>query len=133
MSACVVVSFFSILNKYSGGLIRLWICRVACNYGRTKIAFKIETGTNPNWFATAIEFDDGDGGLRSVEIAAAGRQEFVPMNNIWGAVWAANIDPSFHGPFSFRLTSPTNKVVVAGNAVPAGFAPGQVYFSNVNF
>ena len=109
------------------------MCRVPCYYGRTKIAFKIDAASNPNWFATAIEFDAGDGGLRSVEIAPAGTHNFVQMTNTWGAVWAANIDPSFRAPFSFRLVSATNKMVVAGNAIPANFVPGQIYSSHVNF
>lgn len=107
--------------------------RVPCYYGRTKITFKIDAAANPNWFATAVEFEDGDGGLWSVEIAPYGSHRFVRMNNIWGAVWAANIDPHFHGPFSFRLTSPTNKVVVARNVVPKYFVPGRRYTSHVNF
>lgn len=104
-----------------------------CHYGGTNIAFKVDAGTNPNWFATAIEFVDGDGGLRSVEIAPAGTQHFVPMKNIWGAVWQVDFNPSQHGPFSFRLTSPTGRAVVATNVVPMGFVPGRTYFSSVNF
>ena len=109
------------------------MCRVACNYGGTKIAFKIDAKTNPNWFATAIEYENGDGGVGSVEMAPSGSQGFVPMKNIWGAVWQADVNPSFRGPFSFRLTSSTNKVLIARNAVPSTFVPGQTYFSNVNF
>ncbi|KAJ0752556.1 putative rlpA-like protein, double-psi beta-barrel [Helianthus annuus] len=120
-------------NLRNLGQVDIQFQRVPCNYGRTNIAFKIDAGTNPNWFATRIEFTEGDGGLRSVEIAPAGTQEFVPMNNIWGAVWVANIDSSFKGPYSFRLTSPINAVAVAINAVPMDYVPGQTYFSNVNF
>ncbi|KAI3770315.1 hypothetical protein L6452_01443 [Arctium lappa] len=120
-------------NLRNLGQVDIQYQRVACNYGGTKIAFKIEKATNPNWFATAIEYADGDGGLKTVEIAPSGSQGFVPMKNIWGAVWQFDINPSFHGPFSFRLTSPTNKVVIAQNAVPQGFVPGQTYFSNLNF
>ncbi|KAI3755209.1 hypothetical protein L1987_55005 [Smallanthus sonchifolius] len=120
-------------NLRNLGQVDIQYRRVPCYYGSTKIAFKIDAATNRNWFATTIEFEDGDGGLQSVEIAPYGTQSFVPMNNNWGAVWAINIHPLFHGPFSFRLTSPTNKVVVARNVVPRGFVPGYVYYSNVNF
>ncbi|XP_071740415.1 expansin-B15-like [Rutidosis leptorrhynchoides] len=115
------------------GQVDIEFQRVPCNYGRTKIAFKMDSKTNPYWFSTAIQFGDKDGGLKSVEIAQAGAHYFTPMNNIWGAVWVANTDPSFQGPFTFRLTSPTNEVVVARHAVPKDFQPGQTYFSNVNF
>nr|GEV94911.1 expansin-B15-like [Tanacetum cinerariifolium] len=115
------------------GQVEIQFRRVQCYYGRTKIAFKTDTASNPNWFAMAIESDAGDGGLRSVEIAPAGTHNFVQMTNTWGAVWAANIDPSFRAPFSFRLVSLKNKMVVAENDVPANFVPGQIYSSNVNF
>ncbi|KAJ9552339.1 hypothetical protein OSB04_016384 [Centaurea solstitialis] len=122
-------------NLRNLGQVDIQYQRVACNYGGANIAFKIDAATNPYWFATAIEYGNGDGGLWSVEIAHSGSQGFVPMRNIWGAVWQADVNPSnFLGPFSFRLTSAsTNNVVIATNAVPSGFVPGQTYFSNVNF
>ncbi|KAI3703999.1 hypothetical protein L1987_74200 [Smallanthus sonchifolius] len=120
-------------NLRNLGQVDIQFQRVPCNYGRTRIAFKIDSATNHNWFATRIEFADREGALQSVAIAPSGTQEFVPMNNLWGAVWVANTDPSFKGPFSFRLTSPTNAVVVARNVVPPGFVPGETYFSSVNF
>ncbi|KAJ9552340.1 hypothetical protein OSB04_016385 [Centaurea solstitialis] len=121
-------------NLRNLGQVDIQYQRVPCNYGGTKIAFKIQAKSNPNWFATAIEYANGDGGLGSVEIAPAGSQAFVHMKNIWGAVWQFDINPSFRAPYSFRLTSsPTRKVVIATNAVPSGFVPGQTYFSNVNF
>lgn len=110
-----------------------YISRVKCNYGRTKIAFKIDPMVNPYWFAMAVEFCDGDGGLDAVEIGLNGSKEFRSMENTWGAVWALNIDPSFRGPYSFRLTSRRNEAVLALNAVPHGFKPGKTYYSHVNF
>ena len=109
------------------------MCRVPCYYGRTKIAFKIDAASNPNWFATSIEFVDGAGEISYVEIAQAHSTKFVPMQRIWGAVWAANISPSFYAPFSFRLTSPTHKAITTYNVVPYHFVPGKTYYSNVNF
>ena len=107
--------------------------RVLCNYGSTKIAFKVDKKTNPFWFASAIEFVDGVGEVESVKIAQAGSNNFVPMHNSWGAVWEANISPSFRGPFSFLVTSPTSKAITAFNVVPSDFVPGKTYYSNVNF
>lgn len=107
--------------------------RVPCNYGRTKIAFKIEEKTNPNWFGSAIEFVDGVGELSYVAIGQANSKRFVQMQNSWGAVWTANINPSFRAPFSFWLTSPTNKSILAQDVVPSNFVPGKTYYSQVNF
>ncbi|GJT76772.1 barwin-like endoglucanase [Tanacetum coccineum] len=70
------------------GQVDIQYRRVECSYGKTSIAFKISEKTNPNWFATSIEFVDGDGKLSYVEIAQAHLTNFVPMQNTWGAVWA---------------------------------------------
>ena len=106
---------------------------MTCNYGKTTIAFKISEKINPYWFATSIEFVYGAGELSDVEIAQAHSTKFVPMKRIWGAVWVANISPSFNAPFSFRLTSPTHKAITAFNVVPHQFVAGKTYYSNVNF
>ncbi|MFS8012324.1 putative rlpA-like protein, double-psi beta-barrel [Helianthus anomalus] len=107
--------------------------RVPCNYGSTKIAFKIDAMANPYWFAMTIEFCAGDGGLSSVGVASDGSQQFRLMKNIWGAVWAVDVDPSFRGPYSFKLISQIDEPVIATNAVPSDFVPGQSYYSLVNF
>ncbi|CAI9294282.1 unnamed protein product [Lactuca saligna] len=120
-------------NLRNLGQVNIQYRRVACNYGSTKIAFKIDPKVNPYWFAMAVEFCEGDGGLDAVEVAANGSQEFRCMENIWGAVWAVSIDPSFRGPFSFRLFSRKNEGVVALKAIPYTFVPGQTYYSHVNF
>ncbi|KAK1409682.1 hypothetical protein QVD17_36211 [Tagetes erecta] len=120
-------------NLRNFGRVDVQYRRVPCNYGNTTIAFKIDPMANPYWFAIAVKFCGGDGGLRSIEVASNGSQQFRWMENIWGAVWAAQVDPSFHGPYTFRLTSGNNEPVVAINAVPFGFVAGQNYFSQVNF
>nr|XP_043630044.1 expansin-B6-like [Erigeron canadensis] len=115
------------------GQVDIHFQRVPCNYGTTKIAFKIDKSTSPSWFSTVITYTDKDGGLKAVEIAWTGSDRFIPMRNLWGAVWVVDTNPSTHGPFSFRLTSPTNSVVFAYNAVPMDFKVGHTYFSHVNF
>ncbi|KAJ9548788.1 hypothetical protein OSB04_021331 [Centaurea solstitialis] len=107
--------------------------RVPCNYGSTKIAFKVSQKSNPYWFAMAIEYVNGDGGVDRVEIAAGGAQSYSPMDNIWGAVWEKGIAPSFKPPYSFKLTSGDGKTLVATNVIPLNFSPGQKYASTVNF
>ncbi|MFS7997599.1 putative major pollen allergen Lol pI, expansin, cellulose-binding-like domain-containing protein [Helianthus anomalus] len=106
---------------------------VPCNYGATKIAFKVSPKTNRYWFAAAIEYTNGDGVLSRVEVAAGGTQTFSSMDNIWGAVWKKDINDSFKGPLSFKLTSADGKTLVASNAIPANYSPGRKYSSNVNF
>lgn len=107
--------------------------RVPCNYGVTKIAFKISPKINPYWFATAIEYANGDGGFGRVEISPNGTQKFSAMENIWGAVWEKDISPTFKAPFSFKLTSGDGKTLVASNVVPTNYSAGQKYSSTVNF
>ncbi|KAJ9552403.1 hypothetical protein OSB04_016449 [Centaurea solstitialis] len=120
-------------NLRNLGQVNILYQRVLCNYGSTKIAFKTNKKANPFWFAAAIEFVEGVGEVQSVKIAQAGSNNFLPMHNSWGAMWEANISPSFRGPFSFQLTSPTRKTITAFNVVPSNFVPGKTYNSNVNF
>ncbi|GJW15261.1 expansin-B15-like protein [Tanacetum coccineum] len=115
------------------GQVDIQYKRVPCNYGLTKIAFKLNDKNNANWFAMAIEYTNGDGGFRSVEMAPNGTQIFSPMDNIWGAVWKKDITETFKSPYSFRLTSPDGKTIIASNVIPVKFTNGQKYSSNVNF
>ncbi|KAJ0442111.1 putative rlpA-like protein, double-psi beta-barrel [Helianthus annuus] len=115
------------------GQVDIEFKRVPCNYGATKIAFKVSQKTNRYWFATAIEYTNGDGVLSRVEVAPGGTQTFSSMDNIWGAVWKKDINDSFKGPLSFKLTSADGKTLVASNAIPANYSPGRKYSSNVNF
>ncbi|KAJ9548787.1 hypothetical protein OSB04_021330 [Centaurea solstitialis] len=127
----VDVQFQSYIFYYSNK--HLSYDRVPCYYRNTELAFKVQRNCNPYWFATAIEYANGDGGFGYVEIAAGGSQNFVGMDNIWGTVWKKDIDPSFVGPFSFRLTSADGKILVVQNVIPATFSPGYKYSSHVNF
>ncbi|KVI11474.1 Barwin-like endoglucanase, partial [Cynara cardunculus var. scolymus] len=124
---CNKVPFHFDLSGFAFGM--LGFGRVPCSYGSTKIAFKVSQKSNPNWFAMAIEYANGDGGFGHVEIAAGGTQNYSAMDNIWGAVWKKDIAPSYKPPFSFRLTSADGKTLVATNVIPLNFAPGQKYSS----
>ncbi|KAI3771279.1 hypothetical protein L6452_02440 [Arctium lappa] len=115
------------------GQVDVQFQRVPCSYGGTSLAFKVHEDCNQYWFAMAIEYANGDGGFGYVEIAGGGTQNFVGMDNIWGAVWKKDIDPSFIAPFSFRLTSTDGKTIVATNVIPTTFSTGSKYSSNVNF
>ncbi|KAJ0835237.1 putative rlpA-like protein, double-psi beta-barrel [Helianthus annuus] len=115
------------------GQVEIEFKRVPCHYGATKIAFKVSPKTNQSWFATAIEYTNGDGALSHVEIAHSGASDFSSMDNIWGAVWKKDINESFKAPFSLRLTSGDGKTLVASNVIPQNYSAGHKYSSNVNF
>ncbi|CAN1145212.1 EXPB15 [Linum perenne] len=85
--------------------------------------------------STVIEFENGDGQLRLVEMKQGSRSDpWVPMQRLWGALWKLNSGSALRGPISFRLTSATSKKqVVAQNVLPVGWRPGQTYRSAVNF
>ncbi|KAJ0970522.1 hypothetical protein J5N97_018481 [Dioscorea zingiberensis] len=126
----------------NAGKIPIEYTRVECSYPGTNIAFRIDAGSNPQYFAVLIEFEEGDGDLSAVELkqapAAAARtstsaDNWVPMQQSWGAVWKLNSGTDLHAPFSLRLTSSSGKTLLVNNAIPAGWGAGTTYRSLVNF
>ncbi|KAL7587224.1 hypothetical protein Lser_V15G39306 [Lactuca serriola] len=107
--------------------------RVPCSYRNTNIAFKVDEGSTKYWFAAAIEYADGNGDFKSVEMAPSGSTNFVSMDNLWGTIWKININPSFQAPYSFRLTSSDGETIIASDVIPQNFVVGQKYLSHVNF
>lgn len=96
--------------------------------------FKVDKGTNPNFFAVAIEAENGDGALSLVEIRTTGSNKWLPMQQMFGATWSININPNTQKPpFSLKLTSEFKHWVIANNVIPAGWQPRAIYKSNVNF
>ncbi|KAF7138240.1 hypothetical protein RHSIM_Rhsim07G0032000 [Rhododendron simsii] len=71
------------------------------------IVFKVDSGSNPFYFATEIEYEDGDGDLSKVELQQAGSNYFAPMQLVFGATWKlqSNTGSPLKGPFSIRLTT----------------------------
>ncbi|PIN04741.1 hypothetical protein CDL12_22719 [Handroanthus impetiginosus] len=107
--------------------------KVPCSY-KASITFKIDLGANPFFVALAIENVNGDGELGYVELFPSNSKSWVPMQRSFGATWKANLPFGGKGPFSVRLTSlESKKTIVAFNAIPANWAPGKYYISNVNF
>lgn len=109
------------------------ICRVPCSYKHTGVVFKIDEGSNPYYLAFAIENVNADGDIGSVELLSPYSKKWLPMQRSWGATWKAGLPVGLKGPYSVRLTTlEFKKSVIAFTVIPANWAPGQNYHSNVN-
>ncbi|THU45126.1 hypothetical protein C4D60_Mb02t14580 [Musa balbisiana] len=114
----------------SAGSIHIQYTRVPCSYPGVHVAFSVDDGSNSNYFATLVEFVNGDGEISAVEVGQG--SSWAPMQHAWGAVWKLNAP--VNGPASIRLTSGVSgKTIVATDVIPAGWRPGATYSSNVNF
>ncbi|KAL3649434.1 hypothetical protein CASFOL_005837 [Castilleja foliolosa] len=104
---------------------------VDCEFSGVNVAFRIDPGSNANYFATAIEYEDGNG-LTGVALRQANTDdEWLPMQQSWGAVFMVNLPNGYTPPFSIKLTD-SSKTVVAENVIPAKYTV-QTYRSLVNF
>ncbi|KAL6611231.1 hypothetical protein ACP70R_039159 [Stipagrostis hirtigluma subsp. patula] len=117
----------------AGGVLRIQYRRVPCKYTGVNIAFKVDQGANPFYFDVLIEFEDDDGDLSAVDLMEAGSGVWTPMSHNWGAMWRLNNGRRLKAPFALRLTSDSGRVLVASNAIPAGWKPGKTYRSLVNY
>lgn len=126
------------------GTLRIRYSRVACDYSGKTVAFHVDEGSNPCYFAVVIEFEGGDGDLACVDLkpttlnststGVGDNHEWWPMQQLWGAVWMLNAGVELQPPFSIRLTSQfTGQTLVAKNVIPAGWKPGATYRSLVNY
>jgi hypothetical protein len=108
--------------------------RVPCKYPGVKITFRVDPGSNPFYFKTLIEFQNGDGNLRAVALKQAGSRSWTPMTHDWGALWRLNNGQRLRGPFSLQLTSGSSGMkLVANNVIPSNWKPGGTYRSLVNY
>ncbi|KAK6918594.1 Expansin, cellulose-binding-like domain [Dillenia turbinata] len=102
------------------------------DYKQSTIVFKVDTGSNDFYFATLIEYENGDGDLGKVEIQVNGAS--LSLQRSHGAVWSINAVYNLNVPFSISLTTlSSRKTLVATNVIPAGWLPGHSYRSLVNF
>nr|CAD1844882.1 unnamed protein product [Ananas comosus var. bracteatus] len=119
------------------GKLQIQYTRVPCNYPGLNIAFHVEEGSNPVYFAILIEYEDGDGDLASVDLmegAGPTAGTWTPMRESWGAIWRLDSDHALQGPFSIRLSTLTSgKTLVASNVIPADWQPLSTYRSIVNY
>ncbi|KAK4363483.1 hypothetical protein RND71_018724 [Anisodus tanguticus] len=125
----------------NAGVLQIRYARVACDYSRKNIAFHVDQGSNSEYFAVVIEFEEGDGDLAKVElmekrssISRGKDYKWRQMQQSWGAVWKLDAGSELHPPFSIRLTSQySDKVLIAKNVIPTGWQPGATYRSLVNY
>ncbi|PIA61767.1 hypothetical protein AQUCO_00200037v1 [Aquilegia coerulea] len=120
----------------SAGVLNIHYARVACDYSGKTLTFHVDPGSNPNYIAVVIEFEEGDGDLASVALSEASKDstEWQAMQQSWGAVW--KLDPGYklQAPLSIQLKSQySGKTLVAKNVIPEGWRPGGTYRSVVNF
>ncbi|KAL3647516.1 hypothetical protein CASFOL_008484 [Castilleja foliolosa] len=120
----------------NAGMLQIRFARVACDYSGKTLVFRVDPGSNPNYIAIAIEFEEGDGDLRRVDLQQASIEsgKWWEMNQSWGAVWQLNPGSKLNPPFSIRLISQySGRVLVAKNVIPVGWKPGATYRSVVNY
>ncbi|KAK4269810.1 hypothetical protein QN277_022919 [Acacia crassicarpa] len=116
------------------GKLEIQYKRIQCNYGGKPIAFKVDAGSNPYYFAVLIEYENGDGDLSIVELKQANSEQWQAMQLNSGATWKLNAAIPLQAPFSIRLTTfESKKTLEAINVIQAGWSPGQIYQSSVNF
>ncbi|ONK56292.1 uncharacterized protein A4U43_C10F6220 [Asparagus officinalis] len=93
----------------NAGSIEIQYNRVPCNYKGFHVAFKVDSGSTPNYFAVVVEYNSGDGALAGVDIQQSGLNTWQPMKQSWGATWQLNVGSPLIAPFSIRLTSVGSK------------------------
>ncbi|KAH6761251.1 hypothetical protein C2S51_018200 [Perilla frutescens var. frutescens] len=113
------------------GRINIQYSRVRCFY-KSNIAVKIDSGSNPNYLAFAVENMNGDGEIGYIEITPSGRGSLV-MRRDWGETWKVNVPSGVRGPFSVKLTDVHSRSVYADRVIPIDWVAGRTYYSKVNF
>lgn len=126
------------------GILQIRFARVACDYAGKTIAFHVDQGSNPNYIAFVVEFEEGDGDLAGVGLKETTSKSSTSthrlsdvwrgMQQSWGAVWKLDAGGELKPPLSIRLTSQySEQTLVAKNVIPVGWKPGATYRSLVNF
>ncbi|KAI3838230.1 hypothetical protein MKX03_025938 [Papaver bracteatum] len=117
----------------NAGYVPVQYRRVKCNYG-TNIVFRVDAGSNTEYFSTLVEYENTDSDIVSIDFQDISVPcNLKPMQRLMSAKWKLNSPTPLRGPFSLRLEAANGKTIVAQNVIPAGWRPGVTYRSNVNF
>jgi hypothetical protein len=118
----------------SVGELEVQFRRVRCKYPLgTKITFHIEHGSNPNYLAILVKFVSDDGDIVQMDIKEKLSLAWIPMNELWGAIWRWDGAIPIKGPFSLRLTSESGKKLIAQDVIPVNWKADTVYRSTIQF
>ncbi|KAJ8513456.1 hypothetical protein OPV22_003890 [Ensete ventricosum] len=121
----------------NAGVLTVQYARVQCSYPGFDLAFHVDAGSNPYYFAVVIEYEEGDGDLAAVELmqasSSADSSPWLSMQQSWGAVWKLNSARQLQAPFSIRLTTLlSNRTTVADDVIPSTWLPGETYRSTTH-
>ncbi|GFP91807.1 putative expansin-b2 [Phtheirospermum japonicum] len=109
------------------GRINIQYQSVPCHYN-VGITLKIDSGSNRNYLAFAIEFVEGDGDIGAAEISSSNSKGWLTMQQSWGATWKVGLPEGISGPYSVKITTiESKKVFYLSNVIPANWVPGQHY------
>ncbi|OEL38362.1 Expansin-B7 [Dichanthelium oligosanthes] len=123
------------------GIIDIQFKRVPCRYPGLTVAFNVEHGSNPNYLAVLVEYEDGDGDVVQVDLMESRAEGggggptgvWEPMRESWGSIWRMDTRRPLRGPFSLRITNESGRTLVAEQVIPADWRPNNVYRSIVQF
>ncbi|KAL6906409.1 hypothetical protein ACP4OV_004010 [Aristida adscensionis] len=121
------------------GIIDIQFRRVPCNYKGLNVNFRVQVGSNPNYFAVLVEYAGKDGAVVQVDLMESKKDGggptgvWTPMHVSWGAIWRLDSNRPLQPPFSLRIRSDSGKMLVANNVIPVNWKPLTDYNSNLQF
>ncbi|CAM0955203.1 unnamed protein product [Alopecurus aequalis] len=121
------------------GIIDMQFKRVPCQYPGLTVTFHVEQGSNPNYLAVLVEYENGDGDVVQVDLMESRPEDgeptgvWAPMRESWGSIWRMDTRRPLQGPFSLRITNESGRSLVADQVIPADWKPDTVYSSIVQF
>ncbi|KAB1204803.1 Expansin-B15 [Morella rubra] len=84
-------------------------------------------GSNPNYLAVVVEYEEGDGDLAGVDVkeSSTGSDEWRAMQQSWGAVWKLDAGSELQPPLDLPILGPETSG--AQDVIPDGWQPGVNY------